>query len=275
MQESNQYAGHFLSVIAFDGQITMNTHEAILLAQQGELRRTKGAAGLWQGWKYHAGEGIVRARNECADQFLRSPCAFHTFLDADLIPNVDHFRALRAHPEAATAIICGCYTKKQPKIEHCYNSLPGGNPDPNAAGLMEISKGGTGFMQIPRSAYDAIRAKFPDRWYHCDYEFVPQSKDNPWGRAKKYSYFFHDIMMDEDAGFMRDVSEDWAFCHLARQAGVKIYLDTRTSGQDGKLPPIWHRGAALYPLIPEIERLDLAAQLELAKARIAELEGSK
>lgn len=77
---------------------------------------------------------------------------------------------------------------------------------------------------------------------------------------------------------MRDQSEDWAFCEMARAAGVKIYLDTTTSGENNDIPPVWHRGSALYPLPAEMERLQLEAscaelgkQLEAAHTEIAEL----
>lgn len=268
----NVIAGHFLSIIAFDGNFTMNTTEAVMLAQQQELKRTAGRTGLWQGWKFHSGEGQVRSRNECAFHFLQSPCEYHLFLDSDLIPTADHVRALRRHPEAKDSIICGVYFKKQPKIEACYNSLEKGNPPPNKLGLMEIAKGGTGFMQIPRSAYEKIMAKFPERFYLCDYAV----DRGTMRRGTKYSFFFHDIRIDEQLGFMRDQSEDWAFCELARQAGVKIYLDTTTSGEDhenGGLPPVWHRGQALYPLRTEMERLVLQNNFDELSAKFQSLTG--
>ncbi len=253
---------HFLSIIAFDGNVTMNTFDAVMAAQHEKK--------LWNGWKVHAGEGQVRSRNECADQFLNhTPLSHHFFLDADIQPRAAHVQMLREHPEAADSIIVGLYCKKQDRIAHPYNSIKDGNPEPNARGLMEIAKGATGFMQIPRVAYQKIMDAHPDRFYFCDYDI----KDGV--RKKKFSFFFHDIRVDSELGMMRDQSEDWAFCELARQAGVKIYADVKTASWDPSKPGdhcILHRGQALFPLQTEMQRLDAVDQLTAANAKIAALE---
>lgn len=255
---------HFLSVIAFDGNVTMNTFDSVMLAQHEHK--------LWAGWKVHAGEGQVRSRNECAHLFLaKTPCTHHFFCDADVMFQPRHVKALRAHPEAADSIIVGLYAKKQPEISYPFNSLKGGNPEPNARGLMEVSKAGTGFMQIPRTAYEKIMAKFPERVYKCDYDI-----DENGVRADRFSFFFHDIRLDTELGFMRDQSEDWAFCEMARAAGVKIYVDVTTTAwvkQDE--PCILHRGLALYPLQTEMQRLDLEQKLKEAHDEIAKLKGER
>lgn len=262
------FRGHFLSIIAFNGAITAETFCAVLNVQTAELQRRKGAGGMWRGWKLHQGEGQVRSRNECADVFLKTDCSHHLFLDADVLPRAEHIAALRRHPEAADSIICGLYCKKQDRIEHPYNSLKDGNPAPNKLGLMEVAKAGTGFMQIPRVAYEKIMAAFPERFYLCDYDISEQGE-----RAKKFSFFFHDLRQDAELGFMRDQSEDWAFCELARAAGVKIYVDvSTTTWATPEEHCVLHKGQATYPLRTEIERLALAEELAAAKAKIADLE---
>lgn len=262
------YAGHMLSMIAFQGNITMNTHEAILHAQDGERKATGGRAGLWQGFKNHAGEGQVRSRNECAWQLLESPCEFHDLLDTDLLPTPEHFKRLRAHPEAKDSIICAPYFAKQQRIQLIANFLktdPEGKGERTPTGLMPLAKGGTGFMQIPRAAYERIMRKFPGRFYYCDYD-----RDPVTGMRKlRYSFFAHDIAMDYELGFMRDQSEDWWFCDMARKAGVKIYLDATLTGDDGTIAPVWHRGIALYPLPAEMERLHLEARVAELEAQLA------
>lgn len=272
LKEPPKYAGHFLSIIAFNGQIHLKTTECVLLAQQEELKRTGGRAGMWQGWKFHAGEGQVRSRNECAWQMLQTPCAYHDLLDADLIPEPEHFKRMRRHPEAKDSIICGPYFKKQQKIEVCCNFLKDHQTKPtpiNERGLMEISKGGTGMMSIPRNVYERIMAKFPERFYLCDYD-IDTKKGT---RAKRYSFFFHDIRMDHELGFMRDQSEDWAFCDLARAAGVKIYLDTTLTGENGDIPPIHHIGQTTFPLLAEMERIDAEDRIAKLEAELAKLRG--
>lgn len=251
------YRDHFLSVIAFDGNITLQTTQSIMLAQREKVP-------LWRGWKFHMGEGQGRSRNECAHIFLtQSDCEYHDLLDADIMFHPAHWRALRRHPAAKDAIICGAYPKKQDKIEFCYNPLKTGPFEPDATGCMEIAKGGTGFMQIPRSVYLRVQEAFPELWYQCDYEHDAQGVG-----LRKFGFFCEKIMHDEDVGFVRHLTEDWMFCHLARRAGVKIYIDFTTTQQ----PWVQHRGTALYPLPVELERARLEHELEQAQARIAALE---
>ncbi len=266
------YAGHMLSMIAFDGMITINTHEAIFHAQDEERKATGGRAGLWQGFKNHAAEGQVRSRNECAWQFLKSPCEFHDLLDTDLMPTGEHFKRLRAHPEARDSIICAPYYAKQQKIQIVANFIRGKSitDSPRTPlGLVEIAKGGTGFMQIPRSAYERVMRTFGGRFYYCDYDVDRKSGV----RALRYSFFAHTINKDAELGFMRDQSEDWWFCDLARRSGVKIYLDTSLSGDDGITPPTWHRGPTLFPMPAEMERLQLEERVGELEAELAKLKG--
>lgn len=250
---------HFVAIIAHDGMITANTVDALL-----QIQHTTKA---WAGWKFDMAGGQVLSRNKCVNTFIDdTPCSHFLFLDGDVIPRVEHVMALRKHPEAADSIICGVYCKKEDRVAHVYNSLKGGNPAPNAHGLMEVAKGATGFMQIPRTALDKIRAAFPERYYLCDYD-----KDEKGNRKKKYSYFFHDIRMDAELGFMRDQSEDWAFCELARAAGVRIYIDvTTTTWLTPEAPPVLHRGATTFPLRTELERLEAVETIERERAQHAE-----
>lgn len=253
-----RYSGHFLSIIAFDGNITLQTFESVLLAQAREK--------LWRGWKVHAGEGQGRSRNECAHKFLHeTDCEFHFLADADLKFVPDHVKALRRHPEARDSIICGAYPKKQDNIEFCLNTIKGGPTEPNKLGLLEVAKGGTGFMQIPRSVYERVRAAYPERNYICDYEHGPDGRG-----IEKHAFFCEQVMLDEDVGYVRHLTEDWMFCYWARKCGVKIYVDFSTTAQ----PWIEHRGPVLYPLPVEIERGRVQSELDLANKRIARLEAA-
>lgn len=250
--------GHFLSIIGFDSKITTHTFNRCMAAQ-GKISQ------LWRGWYCHGGEGQIRSRNECSYKFLETPCSHHLLVDSDIVFEPQHVMALRRHPEAEDSIICGAYCKKVNRIQVVYNSLKGGNPAPTKLGLIEVATAGTGFMQVPRSAYLKIQQKFPKRWYSCDYQIAADGT-----RAQKFSFYFQDVFYDENSGMTRDMTEDWAFCWMARQAGVKIYLDLTTAEKD---TCIGHIGNAMYPLEVESERIVLEDQLAKAVARIAELEG--
>jgi len=254
-KQAPKYHGHFLSIIAFDGNITMQTFQSVLEAQSTKR--------LWRGWKNHAGEGQGRSRNECAHRFLHdTDCEFHNIVDADLMFVAKHWESLRKHPEAKDSIIVGAYPKKQEAIEFCLNTLRDGPKEPNARGLMEVAKGGTGFMQIPRSVYERVAAAYPERNYVCDYEKGPNKE-----QVIKHAWFCECVMMDEDVGWVRHLTEDWMFCYWARKCGVKIYVDFSTATQ----PWIQHRGSALFPLPCEIERNRVQAELDKANAELVRL----
>lgn len=247
---------HFLSVIAFDGNITMETVDSILRSQ---LKHR-----LWRGWKFHKGEGQARSRNECAHTFMtQSDCEYHDLCDADILTHPHHWLALRRHPEAKTSIICGAYPKKQEKIEFCFNGIKGGPEEPDQMQKMEVAKGGTGLMQIPRYAYDVMAKAYPERDFVCDYQKGPKGE-----HVIKHGWFCEDIRLDEDVGYVRHLTEDWMFCYWARKAGIKIYMDFSTTAD----PWVQHRGNTCYPLPAEIERGRLADELEIAKKRIESLE---
>lgn len=248
-----KFDGHFLSIIAFDGNVTLETFNSVI----GIQSRTR----AWRGWKFFAGSGQGRSRNECAHWFLhKTDCEYHFLSDADLLFTDDHVMRLRAHPEAKDSIICGAYPKKQDKIEFCFNAIKDGPTEPNGRHLLEIAKGGTGFMQIPRSAYEKVQAKFPHLVYECDYD----KEENGRG-VKKMAFFLEQVMHDPAAGYVRHMTEDWMFCHMAREAGVKIYMDFGTTKQ----PWLMHRGPILYPLPSEIERERVQEELDEAKKEIA------
>lgn len=250
-----RYQGHFLSIIAFDGNITMQTFQSVLESQSNHK--------LWRGWKNHAGEGQGRSRNECAHRFLNdTDCEFHNIVDADLMFRAEHWLSLRKRKEAKDSIIVGAYPKKQDNIEFCLNTLKGGPEGPDHSGLMEVAKGGTGFMQIPRSVYRKIAEAYPERDYICDYEHGPDKAP-----ITKHAFFCEQVMFDEDVGWMRHLTEDWMFCYWARKCGIKIYVDFSTATQ----PWIQHRGSALFPLPTEIERGRVQAELDKANEEIARL----
>lgn len=244
-----RYHGHFLSIIAFDGNITMQTFQSVLEAQSTKR--------LWRGWKNHAGEGQGRSRNECAHRFLHdTDCEFHNLVDADLKFSAHHWETLRKHPEAKDSIIVGAYPKKQDTVEFCLNTLKNGPTEPNPRGLLEVAKGGTGFMQIPRVCYEKIAAAYPERNYICDYEH-PEGK-----QVTKHAFFCEQVMFDEDVGWVRHLTEDWMFCYWARRCGIKIYVDFTTTAA----PWIEHRGNVFYPLPVELERVRVQGELEKLQA---------
>ena len=86
-------------------------------------------------------------------------------------------------------------------------------------------------------------------------------------RERKFSFYKQDVFKDPNTGLVRDMTEDWSFCTMAREAGVRIFLDMGTAQENW----VKHVGMASYPLEVEMERIDLEQQLKKANARLVEL----
>ena len=114
----------------------------------------------------------------------------------------------------------------------------------------EISEGGTGFMMIQRHAFERVADRFPDLYYHPDHK-----RDKPFdGKRKNMAYFdceidrgtfaveawstLRDVVAEkpgaldraraiiaaEKTASLRYLSEDYQFCRMAREAGLKVWL---------------------------------------------------
>jgi GT2 family glycosyltransferase len=77
---------------------------------------------------------------------------------------------------------------------------------------VEIWNGGTGFMLIRRNVFETMKDTVKS--YLNDVRDLGQSL----GQDRIYEYF--PVFIDEDE---RLLSEDYAFCRLARDAGFKVY----------------------------------------------------
>lgn len=237
---SDKIHGSFLSVIVYDGKICARTASAII---QGF------AAGLWRGYMFPGGDGISRARNHAAAHFLtKTTCEYHEFVDADILFDNKGMGQLRSHGQRD--IVVGLYPAKTEKIRAIYNSLPEGNPEPSASGLMEIAYGGTGFMRIHRSVYERMMAAHPELSYECEID-----NDTKW------DFFGMGVGNDPVRGTRRYLTEDWQFCNRARALGMRVWADTRVD--------LNHVGTAVFPLQSEISRLELEKENAALKAQLA------
>lgn len=167
---------------------------------------------------------VMRARNNIAHIFLSTDADALLFIDSDIIFTPAHIRKLIDHGKAIT---CGCYAKKHKDLSWVASGLEGEAPDP-ITGLQKIKESGTGFMMIHREVFDAIIHHFPEIAYHDD-------DRERLGEVGEHHDFFSAGVVDK-----RYLSEDWYFCHRARQIGYDIFLDTRII--------LGHMGLIQYPL---------------------------
>ena len=140
---------------------------------------------------------ITRARNYCADEFMRSGDTHLMFIDSDIGFNANDVIALMAlqsqNPEDDEYdIIAGPYPKKCISWEKIKTAVDKGfaDEDPNtlekyvgdyvfnpAGGVtsiplgepVEVLEAGTGFMMIRRNTFEKFQEKYPQQWYKPDH----------------------------------------------------------------------------------------------------------
>lgn len=177
----------------------------------------------------HAGECPVgRARNSLTAQFLKSDCTDLMFIDSDLIFSAEHVRRLVSHD---AELVGGLYPKKQDgDIAFCINGADGYNPEVTPEGLCEVRYIGTGFMRIKRSLFEKmIRAYGAQIVYTTDAD--NKSTEFDFWQMGVYEY---------PNGHRRWLSEDWWFCQMAHDLGVKVWADQHVI--------LRHSGHCVYPM---------------------------
>ena len=165
----------------------------------------------------HIADSLVsRARNVAAAAFLKTEYEFLLFWDADIIATDQHLTWLGEHDDE---ILCGIYPKKCKELIPVLNTLPG-TESIETGGLIEIARGGTGFMRIHRSVFEAMKKVCPEYDNHGELQ---------------WDFFQVGVRKREYC------SEDWSLCDIARSLGFKIMLDSRIQ--------LRHEGSAIYPLL--------------------------
>ena len=184
---------------------------------------------------------ITRARNYCADEFMRSDYTHLMFIDSDIGFNPNDVLALAAiaDPESDKDIVCGPYPKKVISWEKIKRAVDKGFADENPQKLanfvgdfvfnpaddrpeiplnepVEVLEGGTGFMMIQRKAFENYAKAYPEFSYKPDHV----RSDNFDGTREIMAYF--DCVICPDS--KRYLSEDYMFCQWARKADIKVWM---------------------------------------------------
>lgn len=197
---------------------------------------------------------ITRARNYCADEFLRRKFRVQDaegnitekhfqhaiFIDSDIEFNAIDVLVL-AHlqnTDPAYDVVCGAYPKKQIAWEKIKTAVEKGFADEDPDNLAnfvgdyvfntvgkdpimlnqpaEVMESGTGFMMFRRDTLLKINEKFPNIGYKPDHVRTAN-----FDGSRKISAFF-DTSIDPETE--RYLSEDYHFCQLVRKAGMKVWL---------------------------------------------------
>ena len=181
---------------------------------------------------------IARARNYCTDEFLRSECSHMMFIDADICFHYDDVLALLwlAEENSDKDIICGAYPKKNISWEKVKKAVDKGLADENPSALSQytgdyvfnvseagnysldapipVSEAGTGFMLIKKSVFETFDKNHPELLYYPDHK----RNENFDGKRQIMAYFMDQIYEG------RHLSEDYMFCKMARDLGLKVWI---------------------------------------------------
>ena len=186
---------------------------------------------------------ITRARNYCADAFLRSDMSHLMFVDSDIGFNPHDVLALLAQmdPDAEDKkeIMCGPYPKKTIAWEKILHAANSGLGDDNPADLekymgdyvfnpaegqgdifiskpCKVLEGGTGFMMIQRSAFAKFDKEYPE------YSYIPDHvRTEHFDGTREIMMYFQALI---DPKSRRYLSEDYMFCQWMREANVDTWM---------------------------------------------------
>ena len=174
---------------------------------------------------------IDQARSQLASNAYLQGYEETMWIDSDIAFEPAAVEMLRSSDEP---IVCGVYPVKGKQLLACH-TMPGTTQlqlGANGA-LTEILYAGFGFNLVRRSAYAKIHQTLglPVCNAQFGYPLIP---------------FFCPMAIETEAGHWY-LAEDFAFCHRARQSGLRIMADTRIR--------LWHIGT--QPTGWETNQLDM------------------
>ncbi|MDC3266355.1 hypothetical protein OAU13_00350 [bacterium] len=187
---------------------------------------------------------ITRARNYCADEFMRSDFTHLMFIDSDIGFDPNDVMTLLAlqSDDSPYDIIGGPYPKKCISWEKVKQAVDKGVADENPNALeqfvgdyvfnpvvatdgptqiklsepAEVLEIGTGFMMIRRKTFEKFRETYPQQLYKPDHVRTEHFD----GTRQIMAYFDTPICPDSN----RYLSEDYMFCQWTRKMGMKVWL---------------------------------------------------
>lgn len=184
---------------------------------------------------------ITRARNYCADEFMRSGATHLMFIDSDIGFNPQDVIAMLAlqTDESAYDVIGGPYPKKCISWEKIKLAVDKGvadkdpnqlekyvgdyvfNPKSNQREIplgepVEVREIGTGFMMIRRKTFEDYAKAYP----HLSYKPDHVRTEHFDGSREIHAYF--DCIIDPES--KRYLSEDYNFCYHVEKMGSRVWF---------------------------------------------------
>lgn len=219
----------FIATPMYGGQCYGYYTQSILM-----LQKSLNNAGVETTFSFMFNESLItRARNALTHGFLNSDCTHLLFIDSDIRFNPEDVLPMI---NADKDIICGMYPKKEINFASIRRGIENGVPNEqlkyytgafvvNLVGYqgevvvpvnepVEIWNGGTGFMLIKREVFEKLKDVCPT--YNND---VTDLGGSIKSQAPIVEYFATSIEPETN----RLLSEDYHFCHVARQNGIQVW----------------------------------------------------
>ena len=185
------------------------------------------------GWDILSCGGAARTRNIAATRFLeRNQAPYLIYIDRDIVFKPEDVGKLLDSLKNGYDLIAGCYVIKSAMF---LTSSGHGEKDGEIVlngTIREVRYLATGFMGVTRNLLEKIKVGLGLPLMHEGDE------------TKAYPFFEEKYYKDPEHGDMW-LSEDYDFCHKARQVGVKSYLDTSIR--------LGHLGDALWTVDNTVE----------------------
>lgn len=226
----------FIATPMYGGNCNVSYTRSII-----EVSRIATAHGIPVQFYFIANESLItRARNYCAEMFLRSNATHMMFIDADVGFEAGYiFELLHAcDHDKGRGIMGGLYAKKSIAWEKVALAVKSGfvktpkdlakiggdlvyNPAPQVTRItmnrsFPVLELGTGFMMIDRKVLELYKEKRPDRRFTPDH-----IRDDVFNGDSKITAFFECYI---DPVSNRYLSEDYAFCREVSELGVNIHV---------------------------------------------------
>lgn len=192
------------------------------------------AEGIVTGWEvaFQGKESLIhRARNRAATMALEAGFDKLLTIDADIVWSYEDFKRIITSDKE---IIGGAYPLKAFPVVMNFNAIDGRGTEffssnrgydldawekvcakyADADGHMEVRHIATGFLCVSMSVFAKL-----SHTAEVYFSFIPTGGE--------HKGFFNFYPSDVKNKLLR--SEDWGFCDLAREAGFKVYMDTRVT----------------------------------------------
>lgn len=177
------------------------------------LSSLRNYAVTFQSISYPYPDGSMNIATQC---FLESGCDEMIVIDTDIIFSPEHLEKLLSHD---LPLVFGLYPKKTPGLIFPVMSVGEDNPFSNdGPDVVEVARVARGFMRVHRSVFESLKP-------HVEKITCSETGRDQW--------LFWKTLPGGN-------SEDFAFCDLCREHGIKVMVDQRITTQ--------HEGSAKYPI---------------------------